>query len=81
VTPSAVGKFSVRLIVTDNTGVQGVREQTFSVAAAPAPPPTSDDGGGGGAMSAFWLAALALAVGLLAAGQRRVKLSRLARRR
>lgn len=66
-TPSAEGQFSVRLIVTDSAGVQGVREQTITVAT---PPPPSE--GGGGAVSATWLAGLALAVLLVSRSQRRV---------
>jgi serine protease len=61
-TPSAEGQFSVRLIVTDSAGVQGVHEQTVAVST---PPPPADSGGGGGAMSAAWLAGLALAVAAL----------------
>jgi serine protease len=69
VTPSAAGQFSVRLIVTDEAGTQGVREQTITVAGS-APPP-SDDGGGGGAVSAAWLAGLAAAVLALSRPPRR----------
>lgn len=61
-TASAVGQFSVRLVVTDSTGVRGTHEQAFSVTTAPVIPPST--GGGGGALSAAWLAALALAVWL-----------------
>ncbi|MEW6704718.1 MAG: S8 family serine peptidase [Pseudomonadota bacterium] len=65
-TPGAVGRFSVRLTVADDAGIQGVKEQTVEVVAAP------DAGGdGGGALSAPWLAGLALAVLLLRSGRAR----------
>jgi serine protease len=85
-TPTADGSFTVRLTMVDDSGRQSAVDQTIQVQTPgttppPTPTPPSDDGGGGGAMSAFWLAALALAVGLLGAGQRRLKLSRLPRRR
>jgi serine protease len=67
VTPSGVGRFSVRLLVTDEAGTQGVREQTIDVvASAPA-----EDDGGGGALSPAWLAGLAAAVWALSRSRRR----------
>ena len=61
---SAAGTVTVSLTVTDNTGATGTASTTLTVqAAAPPTPPSS--GGGGGAMSAPWLALLALAVWLL----------------
>jgi hypothetical protein len=66
-TPSTTGQFSVRLIVTDDAGVQGVHEQTVTIA-TPAPP---SSGGGGGALSAGWLAGAALAVLALSAPRRK----------
>jgi len=62
VTPAGVGRFSLRLTVTDSTGTQGVHERVFEVVPS-APPPAEDDGGG--AVSAAWLAGLALAVAAL----------------
>ncbi len=76
-TPTGAGRISMRLIVTDSAGIRGVHEQLFVVAAAPPPPvtppstPATSDSGGGGAMSAAWLAALALAVGALGLTRRR----------
>ena len=67
-TPTAAGRFSVRLAVTDSAGVQGVREQTFEVASAPPPEP---EAGGGGALSVGWLALLGLATLLSGRPRRR----------
>lgn len=64
-TPSADGVFVVQLTVTDNAGASS--STTMSVTAGtgtPPPPSDSGGGGGGGALSAAWLAALALAVWL-----------------
>jgi serine protease len=64
-TPSANGVFVVQLTVTDNAGASS--STTMSVTAGtgnPTPPPSDSGGGGGGALSAAWLAALALAVWL-----------------
>jgi serine protease len=69
-TPSGTGQFSIRLTVTDSSGVQGVSEQTFTVSAAPSSGGTggnsSGSSSGGGAMSAAWLAGLAAVTLVLA---------------
>ncbi|MED5621595.1 S8 family peptidase [Ideonella sp. BN130291] len=86
-TPSGEGTFTVRLTLVDDTDRQSTMDQTITVQAAgttppPTTPPPSNDSGGGGAMSAVWLAALALAVALLAAARwQAARLSRPSRRR
>ena len=63
-TPSAAGSFTVRLTVTDNTGVSIATTRTVSVAAA-ATPVTPSSSGGGGAASLWWvLGVLTAAVAL-----------------
>jgi serine protease len=75
-TPTGAGTLSVRLTITDSLGATASAEQSVTVAAAPIaptnPPPESDGGGGGGggALSATWLALLALAVLALRRGRR-----------
>jgi serine protease len=67
-TPTAAGRFSVSLTLTDNTGLQSTAVSSVDVAAAPLPlppvplPGVSDGGGGGGALGSGWLALLGLAV-------------------
>lgn len=68
VTTSAAGTFTVQLVVTDSAGAQATKTQAITVTAPVTTSSTgsgSSGGGGGGAMSAVWLAALALAAGLL----------------
>jgi serine protease len=59
ITPTGAGQFTVRLSVTDTTAS---RTSTVDQVIVVAPASGSSSGGGGGAMSATWLAALALAV-------------------
>jgi serine protease len=61
--PTAPGQFTVRLTVTDAASATSTTDQVFIV-------PAPSSGGGGGAMSATWLAALALAVVGLAVSRR-----------
>lgn len=78
-TPPGGGSLRVLLAVADSAGASVSGEQTLSVRGAPGiPPPVTPPvsppaaSGGGGAMSAGWLAALALAVaGLFRAAPRR----------
>lgn len=60
VTPSAAGRFSVRLTITDNTNAQSTSDQVVEVGAQP--PPSDDGGGGGGGLGLMWLTGLAMAV-------------------
>jgi len=64
--PTAAGTIVVKVVLTDDLGVQYSATSSLSVAAAPVvtPPTTStgsSGGGGGGAFSAGWLLLLALA--------------------
>ena len=64
-TPSAAGRFSVSLTITDELGATSTTSLSVDVAAAPPPvepPPSSDGGGGGGAVGGLWLLLLAAAV-------------------
>lgn len=61
--PSAAGTIAVKLVLTDDQGLNYSQTSSITVAAAPAvtpPPVSSGGGGGGGAMSAAWLAGLLL---------------------
>ncbi|MEO8153356.1 MAG: S8 family serine peptidase [Rhizobacter sp.] len=64
-TPSAVGRFTVRLTVTDSTGAQSTVTRVVDVVVPPPPPvtpaPTRKDSGGG-ALGIVWLALLLAAV-------------------
>jgi serine protease len=62
VTPTAAGRFTVRLSVQDNTGANSSARLSVAVAAAPATPPSSSGGGGGGAGSPLALLGLGAAV-------------------
>lgn len=59
---SGGGSFTVRLTVTDSTGVQASADRTVTVAAATV---SGSSSGGGGAMSLAWMLGLALAVAAL----------------
>ena len=61
---SAAGSVTVQLTVTDSAGASSSNSLTLTVQPAPS-------SGGGGALSAPWLALLALAVAALAPGRRR----------
>ena len=55
ITPSAGGRFTVKLTVTDNNGTSSTIASVY--VPSPAPPPPADSGGGG-AVGAGWLALL-----------------------
>jgi serine protease len=67
--PTAAGRFTVRLTVTDSGGSSASTDREVVVAAAaptpPPPPPPAAGGGGGGAAGGGWLLALAAATALL----------------
>ena len=63
-TPTAAGRFTVSVSVTDERGVSSSASLAVDVAAAPVAPPASDSGGGG-ALGGVWLALLGLAVMLV----------------
>jgi serine protease len=58
--PRAAGTFTVGLRVTDSTGLEVTTRRTIEVVSS-----STGGGGGGGAFDPAWLAALALAAGLL----------------
>jgi serine protease len=70
-TPTGAGNFIVELSITDSSGATASSQIVVAVSSAGSGGGTGGGGGGGGAMSAPWLAALALAVGLLSALRRR----------
>jgi serine protease len=77
-TPTAAGRFTVELRVTDSSGASQASQVTVSVAAAGGPPPVAQPsdggdggGGGGGAVTAGWMGGLLLAVLALMPGRRR----------
>ncbi len=71
-TPSAAGRFTVRLTVTDDQGGQSSTELVVTVAAPSNPnPPAASGGGGGGAMGVGWLLGLAAAAATLRPPRRR----------
>ncbi len=78
-TPSAAGRFTVRLTVTDSAGNSASSTLGVDVVAAPVPlpvptpdpAPTAGGTGGGGAMSGGWLLLLMVAVAALLRVQRR----------
>lgn len=61
VTPSAPGRFKVRLTVTDSAAATATADLSIVVLEAPVQPPPSS-GGGGGSLSAAWLLLLGLAL-------------------
>jgi len=63
--PTAAGRFTVRLTVTDDSGLTSAAETTVTVAAASTPAPTPSGGGGGGAFDTMSLLMLAVAALLL----------------
>ena len=60
VTPSAPGRFKVRLAVTDSAATLSSTDMSIVVIAGTGTPPST--GGGGGALSAAWLLLLSLAL-------------------
>ena len=66
-TPSAAGRFTASVTITDDLGTTSTSSLSVDVAAAPIPidPPPSSGGGGGGAVGAWWLLLLGLAVMLV----------------
>ena len=62
-TPSAAGRFTASLKITDDLGATSTTSLAVDVAAAPVAPPASDSGGG--ALGGVWLALLGLAVVLV----------------
>ncbi|MBX3623207.1 MAG: S8 family serine peptidase [Rhizobacter sp.] len=62
VTPSAAGRFTVSLTVTDSTGAQSTSVRAVDVTGAPLITNTNSGGGGGGALGLPWLLGLTLAV-------------------
>ncbi len=76
-TPTAAGRFTVELRVTDSSGASQEAQTTIAVAASGVPPPTPQPpaggggGGGGGAVTAGWMGGLLLAVLALVPGRRR----------
>ena len=69
-TPSAAGRFTASVTITDDLGTASTTSLLVDVAAAPIPvdPPPSS-GGGGGAVGAWWLLLLGLAVMLVRRGR------------
>ncbi|MBX3638553.1 MAG: PKD domain-containing protein, partial [Rubrivivax sp.] len=67
-TPSAAGRFTLQLTITDSLGNDASETLTVDVSAAP-PPPSTGGGGGGGALAPAWLLALAAAVAALRRGR------------
>ncbi len=65
--PSAAGRFTASVTITDDLGTTSTSSLSVDVAAAPIPidPPPSSGGGGGGAVGAWWLLLLGLAVMLV----------------
>jgi serine protease len=71
-TPTAAGRFTVQLRITDDLGNTAVQQTAVTVAAGPPPPPPPPTGGsGGGAVGLGWLALLALATAALTLSRRR----------
>lgn len=73
-TPTGAGTLRLSLTITDSLGETASTEQVVTVrapAASPVPPASDSGGGGGGALSAAWLAGLALAVAGLRRARRR----------
>ena len=63
VLPSAAGRFTVSVTVTDDLGRSAVASSSIDVTAATVEPPVADaSSGGGGALGAGWLLALVVAV-------------------
>lgn len=55
VTPTAAGRFALRLTVTDSSALTATADLTIVVGDAPPVPPPTTGGGGGGALDATWL--------------------------
>lgn len=68
-TPSAAGRFTLRLTITDSLGNDASETLTVDVSATAPPPPSTGGGGGGGAFAPGWLLALAAAVASLRRGR------------
>ncbi|MBX3637960.1 MAG: S8 family serine peptidase [Rubrivivax sp.] len=68
-TPSAAGRFTLRLTITDSLGNDASETLTVDVSATAPPPPSTGSGGGGGAFAPGWLLALAAAVAVLRRGR------------
>lgn len=78
-TPTAGGRFTVRLTVTDSTGEQSTTLRAIDVTGPPPALPSGGGGGGGGALGLPWLAGLLMAIVALQAQRRRALAPRRAR--